>query len=101
MNDLTIVPSAAALSKQRTAMLRAVNAGLQRLEQADTAEEVLEIERQLEAIEHAMHATGLFKPDEVREANEGKIRARWKLGRLLKELDARQGWASNGIYYAA
>ena len=57
-------------------MLRAVNAGLRALQAASTPEEVLDIERSLEFIEHAMRNTGLFKPEQVRQANEGKINAR-------------------------
>ena len=72
---------------QPAAMLRAVNAGLRALQAASTPEEVLDIERSLESIEHAMRNTGLFKPEQVRLANEGKIKARWKLGRLLKGVE--------------
>jgi N6-adenosine-specific RNA methylase IME4 len=68
-------------------MLRAVSTGLKALEKAIDPAEVLEIERKLESIEHAMRNTGLFKPEQVREANEGKIRARWKLGRLLAQIE--------------
>jgi N6-adenosine-specific RNA methylase IME4 len=68
---------------QPRTMLRMVSDGLRDLKKANDPAEVLEIERRLESIEHAMRATGLFKPEQVREANEGKIKARHKLGRLL------------------
>lgn len=78
-------------ARQRASMLRAISAGLQALEGARTPKEALDAERKLDVIEQAMKATGLFKPDEVREANEGKIRARWKLGRLLREIERGAG----------
>lgn len=76
-------------------MLRAVGAGLRALEKATEPDEVLAIERKLEAIEHAMRSTGLFKPEQVREANEGKIRARHKLGRLLAKIERGAGRPNN------
>ncbi len=41
----------------------------------------------MESPENLMHQTGLFTPDEIRVANEGKLRARWKLGRLLAKAE--------------
>jgi hypothetical protein len=38
-----------------------------------------------------MRRTGLFKSDEIRVANEGKIRARWKFGKLLAKVERAQG----------
>lgn len=69
------------------AVLRMISAGLRALEKATDPEEVLDIERKLESIEHMMRSTGLFKSEQVREANEGKIRARWKLGRMLAKIE--------------
>lgn len=80
-----------ATTKEPRAMLRAVSDGLRALELATDPAEVLDIERKLEAIEHAMRSTGLFKPEQVREANEGKIRARHKLGRLLAKIERKTG----------
>jgi hypothetical protein len=34
-----------------------------------------------------MRRTGLFESDEIRVANEGKIRARWKFGKLLAKVE--------------
>jgi len=61
------------------------------LEISSDPAEVVEIGRKLEAIEGAMRATGLFKPDQIREANEGKFRARWKLGKLLAQVEKGTG----------
>jgi N6-adenosine-specific RNA methylase IME4 len=67
--------------------LRQINQALRALEQAKDPKEVLEVERALDSIEHMMKATGLFKPEQIREANEGKLWARWKLGRLLAKVE--------------
>lgn len=64
-------------------MLGMVSTSIRALEKATDPAEVIQIEKQLEAIEHAMRSTGLYKPEQVREANEAKIRARHKLGQLL------------------
>jgi len=57
-------------------MLRAVSAGLRELGKATDPAEVYKIGQTLEGIEQLMRATGLFQPEQVREANEGKFRAR-------------------------
>jgi hypothetical protein len=56
-------------------------------EKSNDPETVLKAERYLESIENAMRQTGLFRDDEVRAVNEGKLRARWKLGGLLAKVE--------------
>lgn len=71
----------------RVAVLQSLSAGLAALDTATGPDEVVDIERKLESIEHMMRATGLFETEQVREANEGKVRARWKLGQMLAEVE--------------
>jgi N6-adenosine-specific RNA methylase IME4 len=53
------------------------------LEAADTLEAVLTLDQQLDIIEQHMRDNGLYTADQLREVNELRMRARWKLGRLL------------------
>jgi N6-adenosine-specific RNA methylase IME4 len=72
-------------------MLGMIYDGLRELDRATDPSEVVKIGRLLEAIETAMRATGMYQPEQVREANEGKIKARWKLGRLLSQIEKGTG----------
>jgi len=56
----------------------------QSLEVATEPMEVRQIEIKLDAIEGVMRQSGLYQVEEIRPVNETKMRARWKLGRLLR-----------------
>jgi len=55
------------------------------LSEAATAEDVRRVESEIDAIEHLMKSSGLWDIEEIRPVNETRMRARWKLGRLLSE----------------
>ena len=55
------------------------------LTEAATAEDVRRVESEIDAIEHLMKSSGLWDIEEIRPVNETRMRARWKLGRLLSE----------------
>jgi N6-adenosine-specific RNA methylase IME4 len=84
---MRLITSEALAELKPNAMVRMVSQGLRELAEADDPAVVVRIGRGLEAIESAMRTTGLFKPEQVREANEGKFRARWKLGKLLAQIE--------------
>jgi N6-adenosine-specific RNA methylase IME4 len=78
--------------------LQWISRGLQMLEQTNDPEEVVRIERTLESIEHFMLQSGLFTPQQIREANEAKIKARWKLGQLLAKAErGKRGPKGKGV----
>jgi N6-adenosine-specific RNA methylase IME4 len=52
---------------------------------------VRQIEGQLERAEAMMRASGLYRIDEIRPVNELRMRARWKLGQLLAEIERGHG----------
>ena len=52
---------------------------------------MLEIEAKLESVEHYMRKAGLYKTDEIRPVNEARMRARWRLGQLLAEIERSAG----------
>ena len=61
------------------------------LDQASTPPDVLELENKLDAAERYMRDSGLYTADEIRPINETRMFARWKLGRLLTEVDRGAG----------
>jgi N6-adenosine-specific RNA methylase IME4 len=71
----------------RDSILAASAKAIALVEGARDPETVLKGERYLESIEHAMRHAGLFRTDEIRIVNEGKLRARWKLGHLLAKVE--------------
>jgi hypothetical protein len=48
-------------------------------------------DRRLAQARDEMRASGIYTPDEIREANELCCRARWRLGQLLAEITRAQG----------
>jgi hypothetical protein len=55
---------------------------------ADTrASEVLAIERKLDLAERYMTESGLYTADQIRQVNELRMRARWRLGILLAQVE--------------
>jgi N6-adenosine-specific RNA methylase IME4 len=56
------------------------------LDEADDPGEIVKISSMLDAIEHLMHAAGMYDPDEIRDVVELRIRARWKGGGLIDEI---------------
>jgi N6-adenosine-specific RNA methylase IME4 len=62
-----------------------------RLDEVKTAPQIIEIETKLDAIEGYMRAAGLFKPEQIRPVNEGRMLARWKLGQALKKVERDKG----------
>jgi hypothetical protein len=61
------------------------------LDAAIDAPEILAIESKLDAAERLMRDSGLFTDDEIRPINETRMRARWKLGRALADVDRGHG----------
>jgi N6-adenosine-specific RNA methylase IME4 len=61
------------------------------LESATDAAQIVKISSMLDAIEHLMHAAGMYDPDEIRDVVEARLRARWKLGQLLAKIARQQG----------
>jgi N6-adenosine-specific RNA methylase IME4 len=61
------------------------------LESATDAAQIVKISSMLDAIEHLMHAAGMYDPDEIRDVVEARIRARWKLGGLLATMQRGHG----------
>src|SRR4051812_40741720 len=77
MNDLAPISSGRKLPTiDIDGMSRALRA-------ADDAKQVIVIERQLDLLEQHMRDSGLYPPAQVREVNELRMRARWRLGQLL------------------
>jgi hypothetical protein len=62
-------------------------------------EKIAVAERVLESDQNHMRLTGLYTSDDMRIANEGKLHARWKLGRMLaKEMrGGGRGKVSTGL----
>jgi hypothetical protein len=58
---------------------------------AKTPPEIIEIEAQLAGIEEYMQTAGLYRTDEIRPVNEARMRARWKLGKLLAKEERASG----------
>lgn len=58
---------------------------------ATTPEQVLPIEAQLDLAERWMRESGLYESSQIREVNELRMRARWKLGKLLALVERTQG----------
>src|SRR5215831_15852377 len=61
------------------------------LAQASDAAEVRQIESDLEKAESLMRTSGLYEVEEIRPVNELRMRARWKLGQVLAELERGHG----------
>ena len=61
------------------------------LECATTAPEIIEIEAKLAAIESYMRDAGLYDTSEIRPVNETRMRARWKLGQALANVEREAG----------
>lgn len=72
---------------QPEALVERVRGVVAFVERSEDPEDVWRFDRLLEGFENLMRQTGLFKSDEIRLANEGKIRARWKFGRLLVKVE--------------
>jgi hypothetical protein len=64
-----------------------IDALRRQLERATDPGVVKAIEDRLSAFERLMLAGGLYRDDEIRSVNETRMRARWKLGRLLAKID--------------
>jgi N6-adenosine-specific RNA methylase IME4 len=52
---------------------------------------VIEIEAKLVGIENYMRAAGLYNTQQIRPFNEARMRARWRLGQLLAEIERGAG----------
>jgi N6-adenosine-specific RNA methylase IME4 len=61
------------------------------LDEARIPEDLVQIEAQLNALEGYMRDAGLYSIDVIRPVNETRMRARWKLGRLLAEVERGAG----------
>lgn len=61
------------------------------LAKAKTPPQVIDLEAKLSSIESYMKKTGLYRTEEIREVNEAKMRARWRLGQLLSEIERSAG----------
>jgi hypothetical protein len=70
---------------------RRVGADQRGLAAATAPDEVLAIEKQLDPAEQYMNASGIYTADQIREVNELRMRARWKLGQLLARVERGQG----------
>lgn len=74
--------------KQTRAMAPAdINMLSRALSGAGTPEEVRSVEHGIDMYESYMRAAGLRTLDQIRPVNETRMRARWKLGRLLAEVE--------------
>jgi N6-adenosine-specific RNA methylase IME4 len=85
MNEVATVEPAAI--ERRDEWMRDAAAALAVVEKSRDPEKIIEAERRLETLEHMMRQTGLFKSEEIRVANDGKLRARWRLGQLLAKVE--------------
>jgi N6-adenosine-specific RNA methylase IME4 len=56
------------------------------LAKIDKPEEAIDLGDRLSRAERIMRDSGMYEEDELREVNEYRMRARWKLGKLLKQL---------------
>jgi N6-adenosine-specific RNA methylase IME4 len=62
------------------------------LDTASTPEEIIDIEAKIEAVEVYLRRSGLAKNlEEMWPVREAKLEARWKLGRVLAEIERRPG----------
>jgi N6-adenosine-specific RNA methylase IME4 len=61
------------------------------LEAASAPAEIIEISAKLDAFEQYMHDCGLYSVEDMRPINETRMRARWKLGRALAEVQRDSG----------
>jgi N6-adenosine-specific RNA methylase IME4 len=68
---------------RRGAPLIPVDDYLKTLATIDDPAEVIALEKTIELAEKHMHDSGLYSDDDIRRVNELRMRARWKLGRLL------------------
>ena len=53
---------------------------------AQVPEEAFGVDKQLHVLQTVMESAGLYSPDEIREVNEHRMRARWQLGTLLRNM---------------
>lgn len=58
---------------------------------ASSPPEVREIESKLDAIEDYMKHAGLYRTEDIRPVNEGRMWARWRLGQLLDKVERKGG----------
>jgi N6-adenosine-specific RNA methylase IME4 len=89
-DELPALHAKAMTPTSRASLIDQTHKTLAVLEAARDPADVIGAERLLESFENLMRQTGLFSAEEIRLANEGKLRARWKLGRLLAR-EARGG----------
>jgi hypothetical protein len=61
------------------------------LAKANDPAAVLEIETKLDLAERYMRDSGLYADADIRPVNETRMTARWKLGRLLAEVERGHG----------
>src|SRR6516165_7535742 len=61
------------------------------LERAAAPRAIKEINAKADAFEQYMHDCGMYDVEEMRPINELRMRARWKLGRALREVERAQG----------
>jgi hypothetical protein len=78
------------LSRDRDRQLVDIAAACRALDLATTPAEIRQVEAKLDAVERYMRETGLYDTEEIRPLNEARMRARWKLGRALAEMDRQQ-----------
>jgi hypothetical protein len=57
------------------------------LAEAISPPQVIEIEAKIAALENYMRDAGLYSTEEIRPVNEARMRARWRLGQLLAEIE--------------
>lgn len=67
------------------------------LAQAQTPEDIMDVEAKLNAIEHYMRQAGLYSTEEIRPVNETKMRARWLLGKALAKKERGAGRPSDNL----
>jgi hypothetical protein len=61
------------------------------LADAQAPEDVLPLEKELSLAERYMRDSGLYTSDQVRQVNELRMRARWRLGQLLAAIERAPG----------
>jgi N6-adenosine-specific RNA methylase IME4 len=61
------------------------------IEAATAPGDAFGIEKRLHTLETAMADSGLYSPDEMRAVNELRMKARWHLGVLLRNIERHQG----------
>jgi N6-adenosine-specific RNA methylase IME4 len=81
-----------------TALVRTIDSNLPRiadlqreLDRATSPAEIVEIAARLDAFEQYMRDSALYSTEDIRPINETRMRARWKLGRALADVDRGQG----------